>query len=123
MWRGRTVLTVHDAAFRRFPETLEARNLRYLEQWIPDSMERADAVIADSRFSAAELGDLFPAARDRIIAVSLGLGPEWRPPPPDFVTSTLDRTAIRRPYVLSVGTLEPRKNHALLKHPACYAYF
>lgn len=112
--RGRTVLTVHDAAFRRFPETLEARNLRHLEQAVPRSIERADAVIADTHFAAEELRELFPDVRHRVFAVPLGIGPQWRAPSQDVVTSTLNRRAIRPPFVLTVGTLEPRKNHVLL---------
>ena len=112
--RGRTVLTVHDAAFRRFPETLEARNLQHLERTVPESMRRADAVIADTHFAAEELRDLFPDARHRVFAVPLGIGPQWRAPSRDVVTSTLNRRAIRPPFVLTVGTLEPRKNHVLL---------
>ncbi len=112
--KGRCVVTIHDVVFHRFPETLEARNRRHLQRAVPRSIERADAVIADSHFVAGELRAIFPEARDRIVAVPLGLGAEWHAPPPDVVASTLGCRGIRRPYVLTVGTLEPRKNHALL---------
>ncbi len=112
--RGRSIVTVHDAAFLRHPGTVEEKNLRWLTSRMPGSLARADGILADSEFVANELREAFPSAADRITAVPLGVSDSWSRPPDDRIASTLARLGVTSPYLLTVGTIEPRKNHALL---------
>ncbi|MBZ0266917.1 glycosyltransferase family 4 protein [bacterium] len=112
--RGRSVVTVHDAAYARVPETLEERNLRNLVAHLGESLRRADAIIADSEFTAGEYRGLFPELADRVHAVPLGLPDDLARPDDDAIRGTRARLGLERPYLLTVGTIEPRKNHDLL---------
>lgn len=111
---GRTVVTIHDMSFMRNPQFAESRNLRYLNAVIHDTARRADAILTDSRFSADEIVDLLKVDRARVFAVHLGVDPHCSRPPAEAVAATRRRLAIDRPYLLTVGTLEPRKNIPLL---------
>lgn len=108
----RLLVTVHDLAFVRHPE-LFPRDWRLLYRaGLRAVARRADAVLVPSRFTAEELGALSRVDPGRVhvtpLASSLPLGEHTD------VASTLDRLGVPRPYVLSVGTLEPRKNQARL---------
>ncbi len=108
--RGRSVVTVHDLSFLRHPETTEARNLRYLTAQIRNTVERADAVIADSAFSAREAQELLHVPADKTFPIHLGLGTELKRPAADVMAAARCVLRLDRPYLLMVGTLEPRKN-------------
>lgn len=107
---GRHVVTIHDMSFLRFPQFAETKNLQYLTSVIHKTVARADAIITDSRFSAAEIADCLHVTADRIFPVHLGVAPECRRATPEAVASLRQRLGLDRPYLLTVGTLEPRKN-------------
>ncbi len=112
--RGRSVVTLHDVSFLRFPEAAEPRNLRYLHARVPATVRRADAVITDSQAMARDIEELLGVPSERIFPIPLGLPADLRRPPPDEVGAFRRRVGLDRPYLLMVGTLEPRKNHAFL---------
>jgi len=108
--RGRMLVTIHDMSFLRYPEFAEPRNQRYLSARIRDTAQRADAILTDSGFSAGEIQALLGVEAERIHAISLGIEPHFQRPPGEHVRATLSRLHVDRPYLLSVGTVEPRKN-------------
>ena len=108
--RGRSVVTIHDLSFLLFPHAAEAGNLRYLTARIDDTVARADAILADSETIAGEIRGRWPGAAARVHGVPLGLPDGFGRPPEDAVRAVLARHGLDRPYLLSVGTLEPRKN-------------
>jgi glycosyltransferase involved in cell wall biosynthesis len=109
--RGRSVVTIHDVAFLRMPDTIEPRNLATLAARIPDTIARADAILTVSEFSANEIRSFFPAAAVRVYAVHQGLDRVFAQPiAPAAVNAFRRRSGLDRPYLLTVGTIEPRKN-------------
>lgn len=108
--RGRSVVTVHDMSFLRYPQFAEPANLAYLRKRIGDTVSRADMMITDSRFSADEIVALLNVAPERVRPIHLGVSPEFCPPGPGVVRQVLKTAGLRRPYLLTVGTVEPRKN-------------
>jgi glycosyltransferase involved in cell wall biosynthesis len=103
------VVTLHDAAFELFPEAYTKRGLRFHRQGVAAAARCADLVITASRAAAAEIAahTPIPAARLRVV-----------PDGVDHIVSSPQQVAEARarhrlgdvPYVLWVGTLEPRKN-------------
>lgn len=112
--QGGSVVTVHDVSFLRYPEHAEQRNLRYLNAQIRLTVERADAVIADSAFSAAEIRELLNVPADRVFGVPLAAPFGMTRPSPEEIVAAQEHLGLGRPYLLMVGTLEPRKNIAFL---------
>ena len=104
--RGRSVVTIHDASMLRLPDTLEEKNYRYLTARIRDTVKRADAIVTISEFTRGELIELLDAPPEKVHTTLLGIEPPKK---------LLQRgEGSGRPYLLSVGTLEPRKNYPFL---------
>ena len=108
----RLVVTVHDLAFVRHPGMFP-RDWRMLYRaGLRAVARRADAVVVPSAFTADELREHSGVDPARVhvtpLAASLPVEPDHD------VDATLERLGVPRPYVLSVGTLEPRKNQARL---------
>lgn len=104
------VVTVHDLAFYRYPETIPwTRRLVY--RWlIPQSWKRADAVIADSHAVASELAAL-TTIHGKIEPIHLGVdSTRYHPRPSATDESVLRKYRLAPGYFLAVGTIEPRKN-------------
>ena len=77
--RGRpaTVVTVHDLAALRFPETLSRWNRSYTRRMLPRVLAAADAVLAVSHDTAGDLAAWLPAVAPRIHVVPNGVAPFW----------------------------------------------
>jgi glycosyltransferase involved in cell wall biosynthesis len=110
MRKGKSVVTIHDMSFVRFPQFAEEKNLRYLTAKIHDTVNRADAIITDSQFSADEIKSLLKVDPSKIFAVHPGISSDFSAPPRHQISKTLSEFNLDRPYILTVGTLEPRKN-------------
>jgi glycosyltransferase involved in cell wall biosynthesis len=107
------VVTAHDAAPVTFPETYTRRGRWFHRRGFEAAARRARLVIAVSEFSAGELAADTPIPRERIRVVPNGVALD--PAPADEVRRARASWGIDgRPYVLWVGTLQPRKNVAVL---------
>lgn len=112
----RTILTVHDLSFVRVPETTSPTLKRYLDAVVPRSVKRADHILADSQATKDDLIALYSTPGDKVTVLLSGVEPRFRPI--DDLNS-LERVRVRyalpqRPYILSVGTVQPRKNYVRL---------
>lgn len=105
-----TVLTVHDCAFVRFPD-LCSPAVRALVPAVQRAVDRGAWVHTPTEFVAGEVRELF--GTDRVRAVWHGI-PHLTPPGPR--PPLVERVLAAGPYVLSLGTLEPRKRPQLLVH-------
>lgn len=109
--RGRRplVVTVHDAAFEVHPETYPARGLRFHRSGVAAAARRADLVVTVSETAAREVAERTPVPPGRIRVVPNGV--DHTVAGPDEVAEVTARHGLDdRPYLLWVGTTEPRKN-------------
>lgn len=112
--QGASVVTIHDASFLRLPGMAEERNLSFLRARIRDTVRRADAIIAVSQFSADEIVSLLGAPRERVHVIYEGISPRFAPLDPAASAAALLDLKLEKPFILTVGTLEPRKNTRFL---------
>ena len=102
------VVTVHDIAWRRHPEATTARGWRWHEAALSRVRRSAVSVVVPSRLVAADLESLgVDPAR---ITVVLGGADHLPGPDPVATDALLARTGVRGDFLLTVSTLEPRKN-------------
>lgn len=110
--RARSVLTVHDLSFLTVPEHADAGLRRYLSRVVPRSVARADRILADSVSTRNDLVQLLGVDPTRITVVYPGVEPRFQPQQDAAVIARV-RTRYslgEQPFILGVGTLEPRKN-------------
>lgn len=107
-----TVLTVHDLIFERYPAHHTRRNVTFLRAAMPRFVRAADAIIAVSEHTRRDLVDLYGTPPAKITVVHEGIDPAFRPAPPVETARVRAAYSPGAPYLLMVGTLEPRKNHA-----------
>ncbi len=108
---GVTVLTVNDLSWA-LPERLHpASRTAWIERRLPRSLAQATRLVAISDFTAREMVAHLGIPRDRIDVVPLAPSELFRPLPDAEADPVLARHGLTaRRFVLSVSTLEPRKN-------------
>lgn len=103
------VVSVHDAGPWLFPEAFGRRGRWFHKMGARAAVRRADRVITGTHAAADELAHYMGLPEDRIRVVAYGVGPP-SPPSPPHVAGLLRRYGLSgAPYVLWVGSLEPRK--------------
>jgi glycosyltransferase involved in cell wall biosynthesis len=104
----RAVVTVHDVAWRRHPETATPRGARWHEQALCRARDSGAALVVTSKLVAADLmNDGVDSSRITIVhGGSDHLVPEDQPQ----TDALLRRLGVRSEFLLTVSTLEPRKN-------------
>lgn len=107
---GAALATVHDLSHLRYPEYHPKERLAHMNRYMDDSMERASRVIVVSDFTRSEVREVFGVDDKLMSVVSPGVTSDFYPRSEQEILSVLARYRLKPGYVLSVGTLEPRKN-------------
>jgi glycosyltransferase involved in cell wall biosynthesis len=106
----RSVFTLHDLTMLTFPATHTQLNRRFLQLMLPHFLHAANLVIADSVSTQRDAVRLYRLPAERVRVVHLGVDPRFQPAPHDIQEQVQARYHLPDRFILSVGTLEPRKN-------------
>lgn len=111
-----TVLTVHDLTFIRDPESAFPRLRRYLNRVVPRSVARATRVLADSAATKNDLIELLHTSPDKITVLYGGVDARFAPmaDPKRLAAVRAKYSLGLDPFILGIGTLQPRKNFSRL---------
>ena len=97
---------IHDLVPLHFPEWVHARTRSMHGAKYRHASASADVVMVNSRFTGDDVAATLGVSPDRIHVAHPGVDPAFTP--------AGDRQDLGRPYVLTVATLEPRKNLSAL---------
>lgn len=110
----KTVLTLHDVQWTKFPEYFSSVKLRYLRRVVPSSLKRARRIAVPSHFVASTLVDNFGLNPDKISVVRHGVES-------DVATDKTPESELRRRWSLENARVlvypaitHPHKNHVFL---------
>jgi glycosyltransferase involved in cell wall biosynthesis len=110
-----TLLTVHDLSFIRDPDSAWPSLRAFLNKAVPRSVKRATHVLADSQATKSDLIELFGTPAEKISVLYSGVEARFAPVRD---RAEIDRVCAKyqlpRPFILAVGTLQPRKNYGRL---------
>lgn len=105
--RFRKVITIHDLYFMEHPEVMSADGMRYYGR-IRRSAAIADRIIAVSHATRQDILRLLPeAAPEKVIVIHEAAD---READDERQVVSASRAPCHEPFILFVGTLEPRKN-------------
>lgn len=106
----RSVFTLHDLTALTFPAAHTQLNRRFLQLMLPHFLRDADRIIADSVATQRDALHLYGLPPDRVRVVHLGVDPRFQPAMRAAQDQVRERFQVPDRFILSVGTLEPRKN-------------
>lgn len=102
---------VHDLTPIIFPQFHPKFSQFYHQYIFPKTLANADLIISNSNNTKKDIVTYFPFTKNKIHTIYPGLPSNFAS---TFDTSFLKKYQIQSPYILSVSTIEPRKNLSLL---------
>jgi glycosyltransferase involved in cell wall biosynthesis len=108
---GPSVATVHDLGYLAFPEAHTRRQLAYLRWSTAHNARRSRLVLADSAATRADLSTHYGIDPGKIRVIYPGADPLLAPVKegPELA-QVRERYGLHKPYLLAIGTIQPRKN-------------
>lgn len=110
-----TVVTIHDLSPFLYPELYRPSRRLYQQVQLRRSARCATHLIADSEATRQDVIRILGVSPERVTAIPLGVEETLHPiTDSEALAAFRQRYGLDRPYILFVGTLEPRKNLSLL---------
>ncbi|MBI2410723.1 MAG: glycosyltransferase family 4 protein [Candidatus Kerfeldbacteria bacterium] len=109
------VMTAHDIFGIIHPDRFSGAAAYYWTKLLPRSFKRAEQLICVSEYTKKTIVDYLHIDESKLQVVPLAAGKEFRVlDDVEGIKKSLHEMKITTPFILSVGTLEPRKNFARL---------
>ncbi len=105
-----TLVVIHDLALLRAPQHFTLRKRLLMRSMLRRSASAASVIATVSLASQRDIVELLGIDEESIAVLPGAAHPSCQPAPSDVVDAVRARHGLIRPYVLTVGTLEPRKN-------------
>lgn len=100
---------IHDLTYLDLPQYVSPKLRRDLEHFVPEAIRRAAFTTTVSDFSKQRIHDVYKIAPDDILVTHIP-PPPIPPIPAARRQAILQEQGITKPFVLFVGTIDPRKN-------------
>lgn len=108
-----TVVTIHDLSYFHYPNEFLKKDLYQLKNWTKYSIEKAKKIVAVSKTTKKDLIRFYDVPEEKIEVIYNGFkkniknqSASWR----TNIKDTYQISKIKKPYILFVGTIQPRKN-------------
>lgn len=115
LFKGKLVATIHDLCFLHLPATfsrIEGLRSRWL---IRRTAKKADKIITGSEFSRRDIIEQYKLDQNKIALIPYGISHTVKhEKDPVKEQHILSKYGLEKPYILSLGRLNPRKNLSVL---------
>jgi glycosyltransferase involved in cell wall biosynthesis len=112
--RARSAIFIHDLTYIRVPDAAVPALVAYLSAVVPRALKRADVVIVNSEATKADIIDIYGTPSEKIATIQFGVHPHFTPSNKPLSTLRAKYGLPPQPYILAVGTVQPRKNYKRL---------
>jgi glycosyltransferase involved in cell wall biosynthesis len=112
--RTKVVDHIHDVSFAALPQYIGWSDRLFLSVFIPIALRRADRVVVPSQFTKDEIIRYYGTSGDKIVLVPNALSLEFQALSQPNFEAMRQAYGLPEQYIISVGTLQPRKNLPLL---------
>ncbi|MBI2484304.1 glycosyltransferase family 4 protein [Candidatus Uhrbacteria bacterium] len=117
----RTIVTIHDVGFLRYPECYSKKDLASLRFSTAYAMRHAAAIITISEFSKKEIIASYHIDPSRIHVVGLGCDQDrYYPRDANEIRHVLEKYQLSQPYIISIGRIDARKSTSSVVR--CFEY-
>jgi glycosyltransferase involved in cell wall biosynthesis len=111
----KSVVTIHDLIFLHFPKQYPLIDRYFYKKKFASAIQRADLVIATSENTKRDILHFYKISEDKVKVIYQNCDAIFYEKASDEYLKSLKRKyGLNRDFVLSVGTLEARKNHIQL---------
>lgn len=111
LWnRKRNILTIHDLSLQLHPEYHEAKLVRRARRRLPLMIRSAELIIAVSESMKREICEHLKIKPEQVAVTPEAPRRSFRPLPNSETTTIRERLGVKSDFILTVGTIEPRKN-------------
>ena len=110
IWHFSKVVTVHDLSHIHYPECHTKKSVRHLNHVLPKAIKRASAIVAVSYATAKDVTNHFDLKNKQPFIVPPSISRLFHPYQSEQKQQIKEKYQLPEQFILSVGTLEPRKN-------------
>ena len=105
------LLVIYDLSYALHPQYSSPKNVAYLNKFVPRSIKSATRIITISENSKKEIVDYYHVPEDKVTIINPAVDHSvFKPQSKSAVAAVAKKYRLNKPYILSVCTLEPRKN-------------
>ena len=114
-YAGKTVVTVHDIIAVLFGKDIPFFSRQFFAHWMPYSYRYANKIICVSEHTKKDLVKYLHIDESKIVVIPEAAGEEYQPVrDKKKIAQVLNKYKIGKPFILHIGTLNPRKNLSFL---------
>lgn len=110
------VVSVHDVSYLHYPQYFTSFRAAQLRTTVRRTVKSASCVLTPSEFSKQSILDAYNLPEDKVVVVPNGVSSVFRPVAREVAQRSMHTSVPRVPFILTVGDLQPRKNHLGLFH-------
>lgn len=111
---GKKVITIHDLAYLDAPQFITPAYKTWQESQTRMWARKADGMVANSNYTKKRIIDALGVEESKIVVAAPGIGDEFKPLGEKEHQRVRDGYGIKKPFILYLGTIDPRKNISLL---------
>ncbi|HTC86783.1 MAG TPA: glycosyltransferase family 1 protein [Bryobacteraceae bacterium] len=105
------VVSVHDVSFLEYPQYFTSFRAMQLRLTVRRTVKAASCVLTVSEFSKKAILDAYKLPDDKVVVLPNGVSSVFHPVARETAKRSMRTALPAAPFILTVGDLQPRKNH------------